>query len=405
MLYDQALLLRVYVHAWQVFNIEDFRYVAEELVTYVLRDLRHQDGGFFSAEDADSLDQDGHSHEGAFYTWTADEISVVLGGDAQEACAWWDITPAGNFEGRSIPNRIAHRDEQLLPSHLAHSRAALFAARATRPRPGLDDKVLTEWNAMMLSSLCEAAAAFGRQDWRDAAVANGEFLVSALRSDDGRWHRSWQADASPQARHDALAHDLAQAVDAFTRLYELTGEARWMTVAIEVADRLINDFWDSENGGLFTTSRHAERLIVRAKDIMDNATASAQSVAANAFVRLGALTGRMDLIERADELIALCSSTFRRAPSAFCNLALAIHLRVVGTTEIAITGSRPDLLDEVRSTWRPTAVVGWGERFDSPLWNGRDGERAYVCRDHVCNAPVSDRAALQQVLATTYPNG
>ncbi|MBM3638424.1 MAG: thioredoxin domain-containing protein [Actinobacteria bacterium] len=405
MLYDQALLLRVYVHAWQVFKINDFRYVAEELVTYVLRDLRHGDGGFYSAEDADSLDQEGHSHEGTFYTWIATEIADVLGSDAPQACAWWDITSVGNFEGRSIPNRIAHRNEPLLPDNLARSRTALFAARATRPRPGLDDKVLTEWNAMMLSSLCEAAAAFNRDDWRDAAVENGEFLVASLRTNDGRWHRSWQADATPQARHDALAHDLAQVVDAFTRLYELTGQARWINVAIEVADRLIDDFWDEENGGLFTTSKHAESLIVRAKDIMDNATASAQSTAAIAFVRLGALSGRMDLLERADALIALCSSTFRRAPSAFCNLALAMHLRVIGTTEIAITGSRSDLLDEVRSTWRPTAVVAWGERFDSPLWHGRDGERAYVCRDHVCNAPVSDREALREVLATTYPNG
>jgi uncharacterized protein YyaL (SSP411 family) len=128
MLYDQSLLLRVYVHAWQLFKIDDFRYVAEELVTYVLRDLRHHDGGFYSAEDADSLDQEGHSHEGAFYTWTAAEVADVLGNEAAEACAWWDIAPAGNFEGRSIPNRTAHRDEPLLPDHLARSRSALFAA-------------------------------------------------------------------------------------------------------------------------------------------------------------------------------------------------------------------------------------------------------------------------------------
>ena len=405
MLYDQALLLRVYVHAWQTFRIDDFRFVAEEIVTYVLRDLCHEDGGFFSAEDADSLDADGHSHEGAFYTWSPSEVLDVLGETGSAACAWWDITASGNFEGKSIPNRITHRDADLLHDSLQRARTELFEARALRTRPGLDDKVLTEWNAMMLASLCEAAAAFGRDDWRDAATRTGEFLVTALRRADGKWHRSWQADAVPQARHDALAHDLAQLVDAFTRLYELTGQAKWITHALSVTEQLLTDFWDPDKGGLFTTADHAERLIVRAKDIMDNATPSAQSTAANSFIRLSALTGRQDLLEKADELIALCGSMFRRAPTAFCNLAHAMHLRLVGTTEIAISGGRTDLLQEVWSAWRPTSVVAWGETFDSPLWHGRDGERAYVCRDHVCSAPVTDRESLRRVLATTYPNG
>ena len=405
MLYDQALLLRVYVHAWQHFKIDDFRFVAEEIVTYVLRDLCHPMGGFFSAEDADSLDASGHSHEGAFYTWSMQDVVDILGESAETACNWWDIARGGNFEGKSIPNRIAHRDEPLLDDSLRDARMKLFHARSQRSRPGLDDKVLTEWNAMMLSSLCEAASAFGRDDWRDAATRTGEFLVTALRGESGRWHRSWQSDATPQARHDALAHDLAQLVDAFTRLYELTGQAQWVEHALSAADQLLADFWDTDKGGLFTTATHAERLIVRAKDIMDNATPSAQSVAALAFIRLSALTGRFDLLERADDMIALCGSTFRRAPTAFCNLALAMHLRLVGTTEIAITGERTDLLTEVRSAWRPTAVVAWGERFDSPLWHGRDGARAYVCRDHACSAPVTDRDALRQVLATTYPSG
>ena len=159
----------------------------------------------------------------------------------------------------------------------------LFEHREQRRRPGLDDKVVLEWNALMLSSLCEAAALFQRTDWRDAAITNGEFLARELRGADGRWFRTWHAEGTPKARHMALAADHAALIDAFTRLGELTGEARWTQLALEVADTLLLHHWDHEAGGVFTTPDDGEQLVVRQKDLLDNATPSANSTTALAL--------------------------------------------------------------------------------------------------------------------------
>ena len=213
MLYDQALLLGIYLKGLIVVGRPDWRLVIEETIAYVLTELRHPDGGFYSAEDADSLDPDGNTVEGWFSTWTPDEVRAALP-QVEPAIVdtlidWYGITDEGNFEGRSIPNRIAARGQLLRTPELDAAVAALRAARARRPRPGLDDKVLTEWNALFLSSLAQAAAVFGRRDWLDAAIANGEFLLRELRAENGRWFRSWQADGRPPARHMALAADHA----------------------------------------------------------------------------------------------------------------------------------------------------------------------------------------------------
>ncbi len=241
----------------------------------------------------------------------------------------------------------------------------------------------------MLSSLCEAAAAFGRDDWRDAAVANGEFLLGELRRPDGRWHRSWQADGVPPARHDALAADHAALIDAFTRLAELTGQARWIGAARATADTLIEHFWDSANGGFFTTADDAEALIVRQKDLLDNATPAANTSAALALYRLGALTGVDRYTEHADATMRLIGRLMPTAPGAFSLGALALDLRLAGTTEVVVAGERPDLLDVVRAEWRPHAVVAWGERYDSPLWADRPDGAAYVCRQYTCGLPAT----------------
>ena len=228
MLYDQALLLRVYRQAHSILGTAHYRQIVEETIEYVLRELRHPDGGFYSAEDADSPDEHGHGHEGLFYTWTPAEVAESLDGwphkAVAEVCDWYAITAAGNFEGRSIPNRIEHRGQLRRPAPMDEARRLLLEARAKRRRPGLDDKVLTEWNALFLWALADAAAVFQRDDWKSAAVANAEFLLRELRDERGRWRRSWQADGSPRARHAALAADHAALVLAFQRLAELTGE-------------------------------------------------------------------------------------------------------------------------------------------------------------------------------------
>jgi uncharacterized protein YyaL (SSP411 family) len=388
MLYDQALLVRVYAHAAIALGHQRYAQIVDETIGYVLRDLRHPDGGFFSAEDADSPDEHGHGHEGLFHTWTIDEVRAVLGPDADAALEWYEFTPEGNFEGRTIPTRLHHRGQWERPADIEVSRQRMFEARSLRRRPGLDDKVITEWNGLMLSSLCEAAALFGRADWTAAAVANGEFLVRSLRRPDGRWHRSWHADGTPPARHDALAADHAALVDAFTRLGELTGEARWTELAIDVADTLLDHFWDLDSGGVFTTADDAEALVVRQKDLMDNATPGANSSTALALYRLAALTGEARYANHADQVLRLLGKVIAQAPSACSQAVGALWLRHAGTTEIVITGERPDLVAEVQCRWLPHAVVAWGEPFPGPLWEGRGGAQAFVCHDHVCQLPV-----------------
>jgi len=403
MLYDQALLTRIYVHAALTFDDAVWRQVATETIEYVLRDLRHPDGGFFSAEDADSPDEHGHGHEGLFHTWTPDEVRGVLGDEAEAALDWYELThpdfAGGNFEGRFIPTRLHHRGDLLRPDHIERSRAALLAHRDTRRRPGLDDKVLTEWNGLMLSAIAEAGAAFGRRDWLDAAEANGNFLVRELRSADGRWHRSWHADGAPQARHAALAADHAALIDAFTVLAEATGHARWIDEAKAVADVLLDHFWDPVNGGLFTTADDAEALVVRQKELMDNATPSANSLAAVALTRLGALTGEQRYTNHADQILRLIAGIIPQAPTAFAHALGAVDLRTNGIREVAVVGDRPDLVGVVRETWRPDVVLAWGEPYESPLWDQRTDGLAYVCEHFTCQVPASTPEALRTQLA------
>ncbi|CAN5556113.1 thioredoxin domain-containing protein [soil metagenome] len=387
MLYDQALLARAYLHAFAVFGNEQWSQVATETISYVLRDLRHPDGGFYSAEDADSPDEHGHGREGLFHTWTPAEVREALGDAAPAALEWWGITDEGNFEGRSIPNRMRSRGELRRPREIEAARTRLFSARERRPRPGLDDKVLTEWNAMFLSTLAEAASVSGRKDWLAAAITNGEFLLRELRGDDGRWHRSWQADGDPQARHRALAADHAALVDAFIRLAEATGQARWITAAIETADVMLDHFWDVDKGGLFTTPDDGEELVARQKDLLDNATPSANSTAAVALLRLAALTGEQRYANHADRILQLLASVVKKSPAAVSNALAAIEMRSRGLTEVAIVGERPEMVRLAHLVWRPDAVLAWGEPYDSPLWAGRREGVAYVCRDYACEAP------------------
>ncbi|MBK5333254.1 MAG: thioredoxin domain-containing protein [Ilumatobacteraceae bacterium] len=399
MLYDQALLIRVYLHAYLVFGEQRWKQVVEETVEYVLRELRHPSGGFFSAEDADSPDEHGHGHEGLFHTWTIDELRDVLGADADVALEWYEFTDDGNFEGRTIPTRLQHRGELARPPEVESARQRLFEARAARRRPLLDDKVLTEWNGLMLASLCEAAASFDRRDWLDAAVENGRFLVDNLRGTDDRWHRSWQAEGQPRARHAALAADHAAIVDGFTRLSEATGDGVWIDHARGVADTMLDHFWDVDNGGLYSTADDGEQLVARQKDLMDNATPSANSIAAVALVRLGALTGEVRYTNHAEQILRLLGRVIPQAPSAFSNAMAAVDMVSNGTTEIAVVGDRPDLVRAVRSRWLPNAVLAWGKPYDSPLWEQREDGFAYVCRHYVCQLPAKDVDTLLAQLA------
>jgi uncharacterized protein YyaL (SSP411 family) len=411
MLYDNALLARLLAHALQVTGEARYLQVLDETLGYVLRDLSHPDGGRYSAEDADSLPAPGapHAEEGAFYVWTPDEVAGALAaaglaGHAGAVCEWYGITGAGNFEGRSIPNRIHARGALARPPEIESARRALLEARSRRPRPGLDDKVLTEWNGLFVAAAAEAAAATGRSDWLAEAERTAEFLCRSLRRDDGRWLRSWQGlpgGGGGRAAHLGYAADYGAVLDGFLSLYQATGRLRWLDEARTAAEGLLELFWDPE-GGVFTTGSDAEALVTRPRETMDNATPSGASLAAVGFLRLEALTGETRFGDRARDLLGTLAPLAGRHALGFANLLWAVALDADGVTEVVVTGDRPDLVGEVHRRFLPTTVLAWGERGTGPLWEGREESgadgRAYVCRQHACRAPVSDVAGLRAQL-------
>jgi uncharacterized protein YyaL (SSP411 family) len=390
MLYDQALIARVYLHAWQVTRSPTYRQVLDETIEYVLRDLRDPAGGFYAAEDADS-----EGVEGKFYVWTPDELRAAVGDDAlaEAATAWYGVTDEGNFEGKTILNRIGHRGDLLRPPEVEEARRRLFDARAKRVRPGLDDKVLAEWNGLMLATLAEAAAATGNDRWLDEARRTGGFLLDHLRRADGRWLRSWQAERGA-GRTLAFAADHGALIDGFTRLAEATGDARWIVAAVDTAEALLGLFWDDEDDGLFTTGHDAEQLVARTKDLLDNATPSASSLAAVGLLRLGALTGVDRYTQRAEAILRRLGALAVQHPTAFGHLLAAVDLVADGITEIAIVGDREDLVRAVHERYLPTAVLAWGEPYESPLWHERKDGLAYVCRHYACQVPADSVSVL-----------
>ena len=397
MLYDNALIPRAYLEAWLVTGSDVYRQVVTETIGYVLTQLRAPEGGIYSAEDADS-----EGAEGRFYVWTPAEIAGVVGSSAADFCDWYGVTTSGNFEGANILSRPV-RGDLLRPPAVEEARVALLAARAQRVRPGLDDKVVTEWNAMFISTLARAGAAMDEPSWTGAAVSCASFLLDSLRRPNGRWLRSWQREGV--ARHLAYAVDYAHLVEAFTRLSEATGSAHWIDEARRTADGLLDLFWDDESGGLYTTGHDAERLLVRSKDVYDGATPSANSVAAVALLRLGALTGVTRYTEAALAILALLQRYLTEAPASVTVALAAVDLVTTGITEIVIAGSRPDLLGAVRSRYLPTAVMAWGEPYDSPLWEGRarGPAVAYVCRDYACGLPATTIDELSAQLDRAEP--
>ncbi len=409
MLYDQAALLRAFIHGWQVTGKDDYLDVVSGIIGYTGRDLTAAAGGVYSAEDADS-----EGVEGRFYVWSPEEIAAAVtegfarrsgtGVEARTGTAevvdalidWFGVTAEGNFEGSSILRRPVGAPLRG-DAAVELGRQMLLEARSTRIRPGLDDKVLTEWNAMYGAAVAEAAAATGNPEWGDAAVAVGQFLLEHLLGDDGRWRRSWRPDGG--ARHLAFSADYAWLIDCFTRLGELTGTAAWTERAVDTADALIDLFHDREGGGFFTTGDDAEPLIVRTKDVFDGATPSANAVAAMSLARLGALTGIGRFTATAREVVDLLGDMLVRHPTAFAQTVLVATHLMEGWTEVVITGSRPDLLHVVRSRWLPGSVLAWGEPTASPLWQDRDPSLAYVCRNHSCRLPTGDAEILSGLLA------
>ncbi len=407
MLYDNALLTRAYLHAYLLTGDDRYRAVVEDTIGYVLRDLRSPEGGFYAAEDADS-----EGVEGKFYCWSLDEVQEVCGPDANEVIAYYGVTAGGNFLDPHTGFRgnilfLADRDG--VPSEaVKRGRAALFARRETRVRPGRDDKVLLAWNALMLRSLTEAAAALERADWFDAARMNAQFLLDAMRRTDGRFLRSWRAP------YLAYAEDYAALLEALCTLVELD-DPMWLMEARTVANDLVRLFGDPDAPGFFTTGSDAEALVVRAKDLFDDATPSANSLAASGLLRLAALTGDTDYEAPALAILEMLARPMATHPTAFAHLLSACERAITDPIEIAIVGPRDD--ERTRALWRvvasrviPASVVLGGEAADDaiPLLaerEMRDGApAAYVCERYSCRMPVTTPDALRAEIDASLGN-
>jgi uncharacterized protein YyaL (SSP411 family) len=400
MLYDNALLTRAYLHGYLVTGEVRYRTVVEDIVGYVLRDLIDPAGGFYAAEDADS-----EGIEGKFYLWSLDEIREVCGPDADDVIRYYGVTANGNFVDphTHYSGNILHAVDRTEPppESVQLGRVALFARRELRTRPGLDNKVLLGWNALFLSALTEAAAAFDRDDWMAAARTNATFLLQELRREDGRFRRSWRAP------YLAYAEDYAALLEALLTLSELDDVA-WLADARGVADELLRLFQDPEGGGFFTTGHDAEVLVVRPKDLFDDATPSANSLAANGLLRLAALTGEQRYEEPAIAILEMLAGPMTSHPTGFAYLLGALERHVRAPIEVVIVGDRDDprtiaLRSEVNGRLIPASVTVTAAAADPdlPLLADRPpGEEpmAYVCEHYACRRPVTAPADLRSQL-------
>jgi uncharacterized protein YyaL (SSP411 family) len=410
MLYDNALLARAYLHGHQAIGEERWKLVCCETLEWALREMRGPEGGFYSALDADS-----EGEEGRYYVWEEPEAHEALAeaeipAEAIErVLGYWGVNAAGNFEGRNILHvPMGARADP--PAELVDARTALFAKREQRVRPGLDDKRLCSWNALMISALADAGAALGREDFVDAARGCARFIHESMRDDSGHLLRTWK---DGEGRLNAYLEDHAFLVEAMLRLYEATLEVRWFDAARETADAMIERFADTERGGFFTTSHDHEQLIARRKDLADHPIPSGNSSAALGLLRLAALTGERSYEEHALSVLRLFARPAVQHPDAFGHYLQALDFHLSPVREVALVApangtdvSTPlaDLAAVVRAAHRPHVVLAGGpEGSDRPeLMRERPAVEgkpaAYVCEHFACKSPVTEPKELEAAL-------
>jgi uncharacterized protein len=414
MLYDNALLARLYLEAYEATGDGFYRRIAEETLDYVMRDMRSPEGGFYSAEDADS-----EGVEGKFHVWTPEEIEATLEPeDAKLAERYWDVTERGNFEGKNIlnvprpPEAVAAEfglSTEELWQRILLIRERLFTEREKRVRPGRDEKVLAAWNGLMLRAFALAAGVTGREEYLRVAEENAVFLLEKLVVD-GRLRRSYK---DGQARLNGYLEDYACVADGLVELYEATFETRWLREAASLADAILELFWEEAEGAFYDTAADHEELVTRPRDVYDNATPSGNSVAVDVLLKLSVLLEREDYRERAGAVLDNLSGGMVQVPGAFGRLLSALDFYLSTPYEVAIIGEReaPDtkmLLETVYSSYLPNKVVAGSSENDEeatqlvpllanrPMRGGRP--TAYVCVNYACQSPTTDPAELARQL-------
>ncbi|MGH3023340.1 MAG: thioredoxin domain-containing protein [Gaiellaceae bacterium] len=381
MLYDNALLASAYLHAWTVTGEPRYRRVVEETLDYLLRELRVPEGGFASAQDADT-----NGVEGLTYSWTPEEIEAVLG---EEHGEWLQPFEDGRFVVRGeIP---------------ADARAALLRAREDRPQPLRDDKVLAGWNGLALAALAEAGALLGRDDWLDAARALGEFLLGPLSDGDGRL---WRTYREGDARIPAYLEDYANVANGLLELSWATGELRWLEEARRLAGRLVELFADEERGGFYVDAAPSGNgLVARRKEFDDHPTPAGNSMAAFVLLRVARIYGDDELERRAVGVFRLAVPLMERAPGAVPHLLCALDLHFSPPREVAVVGESQELRAAALGGFRPNTVFAFAPQPTDavPLLAGKglvDGDpAAYVCESFACHRPVTKADELRRLLA------
>jgi uncharacterized protein YyaL (SSP411 family) len=369
---------------------------------FVAREMRAPNGAFYSTQDADS-----EGVEGKFYVWSLDEFSSVTGDDAELLAKYFDVTKHGNFEERNILN-VSREPElfsklegvslQDLEARVEAAKKKLYARREKRIKPGRDEKILTDWNGLMLRAFAEAAAHFSRDDFRSIAEENARFLLDTMW--DGT--RLLHSFKDGRARFNAYLDDYANLTDGLFALYELTFDQAWLNAAIQVADRMIDQFWDRDSGGFNFTGNDHESLIARTKDFFDNATPSGNSVAADVLLRLAAVLDRHDYRDKAKDVILAASGLLRQYASGFGRMLAAADFYVGPAKEIAIAGNPAAFVSSLQKQYLPRTVVAAGNSADIALLQNRpmiDGKpTAYICENYACKQPITDPALLEQQL-------
>ena len=409
MLYDNALLCRVYAHLWRTTGSEPARRVALETADFMVRELRTPEGGFASALDADSDDGTGRHVEGAYYVWTPEQLREVLGDeDAELAARYFEVTEEGTFEEGASVLQLPQRDEVFDAARIDGIRERLLAARDRRPAPGRDDKVVAAWNGLAIAALAETGAFFGRPDLVEAAVAAGDLLVRVHLDEQARIART-SKDGQVGANAGVL-EDYADVAEGFLALASVTGEGVWLDFAGLLVDHILARFQDAESGALYDTASDAERLIRRPQDPTDNAAPSGWTAAAGALLGYAAHTGSESHRTAAERALGVVKALGPRVPR-FIGWGLAVAEAVLdGPREVAVVGRGTDdpATAELHRTallgTAPGAVVAVGtegsDEFpllaDRPLVDGAPA--AYVCRNFTCDAPTKDADRLRAAL-------
>jgi uncharacterized protein YyaL (SSP411 family) len=415
MLYDNALLSRTYFEAYQATRKERYRRVAEEVLNYVLREMKSPEGGFYSTQDADS-----EGEEGKFYVWTKDQIKEVLGKEkGTPFCAYYGVTPQGNFEGGSSVLNIASTTEKIselygisfpdLEKLLEEGRKRLFVEREKRVRPSRDEKILTSWNGLMISSFVDGFKVMENEKYLDGAMKAACFILEKMRKD-GHLMRVFHQGKS---QVKGYSEDYAFSIQALIDLYEATFEIDWLKEADDLNRRMIHQFWDERNGGFFFTGKENELLIARSKSPYDNVIPSSNSVALFNLIRLGYLTGEESLKQKAEQILHLFYKFLSEHPSGFTHMLSGFSF-FFDPEEIGIIGSKNDLrtksmLQEIYRAYLPNKILSLkdpqelieGSWFPFLKEKGdQEVPTTFVCKGFTCRPPVRNEEELKKILGS-----